>query len=202
MTTEEKLQHFLDFCMEDARARSAKMLDEYTDALEQSFTEHQADAKRRAEQQVRLESEKLEREMNKKLSIEQINIKRALGQKQDSLKEKLFVELRDMLAHYLETPEYRNLLEQQVKHAQEFAGNDELIIYIDPADETALNRLALHTNAEIRVSEYSFTGGIRAVIPSRHILIDNSFQTRLAEEKHEFHFELNAGSETGGRAND
>ena len=28
MTTDEKLQHFLDFCMEDSRARSAKMLDD------------------------------------------------------------------------------------------------------------------------------------------------------------------------------
>ena len=60
LTTEEKLQHFLDFCMEDARSRSAKMLDEYTAALEQTFAEHQADARRRAEQQVELESERIE----------------------------------------------------------------------------------------------------------------------------------------------
>ena len=90
MTTEEKLQHFLDFCMEDARSRSAKMLDEYTAALEQTFAEHQADARRRAEQQVELESERIEHETNKKLSLEQIGIKRELGHKQEELKDKIF----------------------------------------------------------------------------------------------------------------
>lgn len=81
LTTEEKLQHFLKFCMEDARTRSAKMLDEYTAALEQTFSEHQVDAKRRAAHQVDLESEQIEREINKKLSLEQIGMKRVFGKK-------------------------------------------------------------------------------------------------------------------------
>lgn len=190
MTTEEKLQHFLDFCMEDARSRSGKMLDEYTAALEQTFAEHQEDAKRRAEQQVALESERIEHETNKKLSLEQIGIKRELGHKQEELKDKIFVELKDVLAQYMETPEYTQLLEKQIRHAREFAGKDFFTIYIDPADETRLNQLAFHNSADIRVSEYSFMGGTRAVIPSRHILIDNSFQTKLEEAKRDFRFNL------------
>lgn len=198
MTTEEKLQHFLDTCMEDARTRSNRMLDEYTAALEEAFEEHQADSRHRADLQVRLETEKIERDMNKQLAIEQITIKRTLGHKQEELKDKLFVELKDMLANYLETPEYLHLLDRQVQHAVEFAGKDEVMIYLDPVDEDKLRRLALHYgNALIKISEYSFTGGTRAVIPARHILIDNSFQTKLAEAKEHFHFDLSltAGGE-------
>ena len=78
-----------------------------------------------------------------------------------------------------------------MKQAVEFAGNDQMIIYLDPVDEDKLNRLALHNgNAELRISEYSFTGGTRAVIPARHILIDNSFQTKLEEAREKFHFDL------------
>ena len=176
--------------MEDARNRSAKMLDEYTAALEQTFEEHQADARRRAEQQVELESERIEHETNKKLSLEQIGIKRELGHKQEELKDKIFVELKDVLEQYMETPEYTQLLEKQIRHAREFAGNEFFTIYIDPADETRLNRLALHNSADVRVSEYSFGGGTRAVIPSRHILIDDSFQTKLEEAKRDFRFNL------------
>lgn len=191
MTTEEKLQHFLDTCMEDARTRSNRMLDEYMAALETTFKEHQADSRHRADMQVRLESEKIERDINKQLAIEQIDIKRTLGHKQEELKEKLFVELKDMLANYLETPEYLRLLDKQVQHAVEFAGDDEVIIYLDPVDEDKVRRLALHHGkALIKISEYSFTGGCRAVIPARHILIDNSFQTKLAEAKENFHFDL------------
>lgn len=190
MTTEEKLQHFLEFCMEDARTRSGKMLDEYTAALEQTFAEHQADARRRAEHQVDLESERIEREINKKLSLEQISMKRDFGKKQDELKDKLFIELQDKLEAFMKTPGYTRLLEQQIREAKELAGKEFITIYIDPEDEDKINKLALYNSADIRVSEYSFLGGTRAVIPSRHILIDNSFQTKLAEAKHDFRFDL------------
>ena len=89
MTTEEKLQHFLDTCMEDARTRSNRMLDEYMTALEQTFEEHKADARRHADMLLRQETEKNQREINKKLSFEQIGIKRTLGMKQEELKDKL-----------------------------------------------------------------------------------------------------------------
>ena len=191
MTTEEKLQHFLDTCMEDARTRSNRMLDEYMTALEQTFEEHKTDSSHRAEMQLRQETEKIGREINKKLSIEQIGIKRTFGQKQEELKDKLFVELKDMLANFLETSEYQKLLEQQVSEAVKFAGDAPITIYLDPADETMARGLAVHHGkAQIKISEYSFNGGSRAVIPSRNILIDNSFQTKLEEARENFHFDL------------
>ena len=56
MTTEEKLQHFLDTCMEDARVRSGRMLDEYMTALENTFEEHKADTRRREKLQLSQET--------------------------------------------------------------------------------------------------------------------------------------------------
>ena len=200
MTTEEKLQHFLEFCMEDARSRSAKMLDEYTAALEEAFTEHQQNAIRRAEQQVELEKKQIERETNKKLSLEQINIRREFGKKQDELKEKLFQELLDRLTEYRKTPEYKALLNNQARKALELADKDFITIYIDPQDEEKLKDLSIPQSAELLMSEYSFMGGIRAVIPARHILIDNSFQTKLSEAKRDFRFDIK--DIMGGEAND
>ena len=190
MTTEEKLKHFQDICMEDARDRSAKMLDDYMAALEKSFEEHTADAKRRADMQVAMETEKLEREMNKRLSIAQLDLKREVSHKQEELKDKLFVELKDLLENFMDTADYQRLLECQVKAVKEFTGHAELIIYMDPSDQDKLQRIALHHNATIKVSEYSFMGGTRAVIPAKHILIDNSFETKLKEARHEFKFDL------------
>lgn len=190
MTTEEKLEHFQGFCMEDARNRSAKMLDEYMNALEQTFSEHQEDSKRHARMQLQWETEKIEREINKKLSIEQINLKRTLGHKNDELKDKLLVEVTDMLEHFMDTPEYQKLLEAQVANAKKVAGSEELIIYMDPVDEDKVRHIAFHQNMNIKVSEYSFMGGTRAVIPSKNILIDNSFQTKLEEVKQNFKFDF------------
>ena len=87
----------------------------------------------------------------------------------------------------METQDYQKLLEHQIQKAVEFADGAELIVYLDPVDEDKLQRLAMHHSAaQLKLSEYSFTGGTRAVIPSRHILIDNSFQTKLAEAKEKF----------------
>ena len=44
MTTDEKLQHFLDICMEDARDRGARVFDEYAQALDKTLEEHKASA--------------------------------------------------------------------------------------------------------------------------------------------------------------
>ena len=95
MTIEEKLKHFQDICMEDARDRSSRMLDDYMKALEKTFEEHKQAERKNADLQVKLETEKLEREINKKLSIEQLDLRREAGHRQDELKDKLFVELND-----------------------------------------------------------------------------------------------------------
>lgn len=190
MTTEEKLKHFQDICMEDARERSAKMLDDYMGALEEAYEEHTADARRRADMQVDGETEKLKREMNKHLSIGQLDLKREFSHRQEELKDKLFAELKDKLARFMETQDYQKLLEEQVRKAKAFAGEEELVIYMDPSDGDKAQRIALHHSAVIKVSEYSFNGGIRAVVPGKHILIDNSFETKLSEARHEFKFNL------------
>jgi ATP synthase, subunit E len=176
--------------MEDAREKSSRLYDEYAAALEQSFEEHKKEAARRLEMQLQGESEKLDREMNKKLALAQINLKRMLSKRQEELKDMLFVEVRNMLADFMATPDYPKLLEKQIQAAQKLAGSNDIIIYIDPADSPLLQRLSLTNRDAVRISEYSFLGGIRAVVPQSHILIDNSFQTKLEEAKHNFHFHL------------
>ena len=76
-------------------------------------------------------------------------------------------------------------------------------VYIDifsldgyPADEKKLHNLAMQHQADVRISEYSFLGGTRAVIPGKNILIDNSFQAKLAEARENFQFD--SAAQTGG----
>jgi len=189
MTTEEKLQHFLNSCTEDASTRSEKMLADYQAALEKTFAEHKEDALRRQAMELRTESEKIKREGNKQLSIEHMKLRKTIGEKQEELKDKLFVELKDKLDNFMETSAYHDLLEKQIKAAKEFAGDDEMTIYLDPADEDNLQRLALHHGVDLKISAYSFIGGTRAVIPGKNVVIDNSFASKIAEAKENFRFE-------------
>ncbi|MCI8853860.1 MAG: ATPase [Lachnospiraceae bacterium] len=188
MTIEEKLQHFNDYAMEDARLQSAEQLDEYQKALEQIFQEHKEEKRRQEELQIKTETEQIIRENNKEFSQEQTKIRREVRQKTEELKDKLFVEIKDRLGRFMDTPAYSEMLVRQMQEALEFAAGQEMILYLDPADSSKKMELEAKVQAPITVSQYSFSGGMRAVIPSKNILIDHSFETKLIEEKERFVF--------------
>lgn len=188
MTTEEKLRHFQEFTMQDARAKSSKMIDEYKESLNKIYEEHKTEKIRQAKYQIKTETESLERNKNKELSKQQLHIRRKLTRKQEELKDKLFEEVKDLLNDFRNNPAYDEYLITLIKDAKNFAKDEDIIIYIDPIDTSKKEMLEKETNVSLTISEYSFLGGIRAVITGRNILIDNSFETRLSEEKSNFTF--------------
>lgn len=190
MTTDDKLQYFLTICTEDAQGKSEHLLKEYSSSLEKNLEDHKREASRAAHLQLQGEREKLQRQMNKELALGQMNIKRRLSRRHDELKEKLFDEIKELLDCYRETPRYTELLKKQVEEALAFAAAEPIVVYLDPADVDKLAQITRPKSMEIQVSPDSFGGGIKAYIPSRHILIDQSFAAKLAEAKETFRFEL------------
>lgn len=190
MTIEEKLKHFENVCSGDAQQKYDAMISEYTASLEKLLTEHKEQASHQADLRVQAESEKIKRDMNRQLSVEQIRIKRVYSQKQEELKCKIFNELRDRLAQFMESSSYVKLLEVQIEKAMEFAGKAEVYVLLDPGDGGKQNLLGLRTGCEIRISDTSFMGGTKAVIASKNVLIDNSFETMLREAEESFQFVL------------
>lgn len=189
MTTEEKLQHFYDVAMESAREESQKALEDYRAALSQMLAEHKEDKRRNASTQLKLETENAKREINKALSAEQLHIKRRLSRKQQELREKLFMEVKDRLEAFMSSPDYLTWLEDKVREALEIAGEDEVQIYLTPADSSLAEALASRCHTPIQVSETAFMGGLKSIIPAKNILIDHTFKTLYENEKEEFNFD-------------
>lgn len=189
MTTQEKLQHFYDSTIAAANKRSAAMMEEYKSALEQVYQEHTEEVLRRADLEIKIETDKLKRQNNKELSMEQIQIKRILNKKHEELKEKLLVDIKNLLEEYMSTADYQLMLVKQIKEAKDFAKDEDIIIYIDPADSAKQAALEAAAGTAITVSEYSFMGGTRAVIPTKSVLIDNSFLSKLEELKQKLSIE-------------
>lgn len=189
LTIDKKLQHFSEVCIENARSNSSRTFEEYASALEKAFQEHKEEALRQTRIQLQAEQDKIEREINKELALEQMNQKRTVSIHHEELKEKLFMEVKDMLEQYKKTPAYINLLDKQFKAVQKFAGKKELLIYFDPSDSDKIIEFVQKYNTAVNISQYSFGGGLRAVIPEKNILIDYSFNSKLAEAKQKFSFE-------------
>ena len=178
MTTEEKLQNFYNHSLDSANREAERVIGDHQKALDKIFEEHKATARRQAEEEVAAETEKAKRDVNKTLSADQLHIRRKLSRKNLELKEKLFKK----------DPSYEEYLERKIREAVTFAGNDKLTLYLDPSDEAHKASLEQKLSVTLTISAMPFLGGVRAVIPEKNLLIDNSFETLLNEERENFIF--------------
>lgn len=189
MTIEEKLQHFYDSSIEEAYQEASQMIEEHKKNLDAMLSEHKRSRRQSAEAEVKAEAENARREVNKALSAQQLMIKRNWTKKQNELKDKLFAEVQNLLEDFVKTPEYDSYLCRKIKDAQDFAGEDELHIYLTPSDSSRLESISQKTGAAVRLADEEFIGGIRAIIPGKNILIDNSFREAFLACKKEFKFD-------------
>lgn len=186
MTLDEKLDNFYHSAIDDATAQSVKILESYELTLKEMAEEKKKSLKKQADQKIHTESDNLTREKNKKLSNEILNIKRTISEKTKEKVDILFDDVEKRLSSYMKTLEYQDFLVKKIKEAVSFANNDEVTIYINPTDAHLKPALEAATQVELTVSNIDFLGGIRCVIPEKHILIDNSFISKLKEEKSNF----------------
>ena len=189
MTTEEKLQHFYAVSIESAKEEADKAISEYRASLEEDLEKHKKEKKAASENQFKIESENAAREINKALSSEHLHIKRRLSKKHQELEEKLFEEVEEMLRAFLTSPEYAGWLEDKVKRALAAAEGDQIDIYLSSGDEALAGEIQQRTGIRPLISQSSFLGGIRAVIPEKNILIDYTLLTILETEKENFNFD-------------
>lgn len=84
---------------------------------------------------------------------------------------------------------YPQWLEEKIKEAQNIADSDEIQIYLSKIDENLKESIEAETGISIQLSEEPFMGGMRAVIPAKNILIDQTFLTMFESEKEEFNFD-------------
>ena len=189
MTTEEKLQHFYEVSMDTAREEATKVLDEYKAALETEMERHKQEKQAASESQFKIDSDNAAREINKALSAEHLHIKRKLSKIQQKLKESIFAEVEELLDDFSKKPEYTDWLEDKIKQSLEIAENDSVQIYLTAKDSAKAEELTKRTGITPLISETDFLGGIRAVIPEKNILIDNTFLTAFENEKERFNFD-------------
>lgn len=189
MTIDEKLQHFYEVSIDEAKEDAAQAIQAHKENLSQMLEEHKQSQRQTADAQVKAEAEHVRREVNKALSAEQITLKRNWSQKQEEMKQKLFAEVKALADKFMQTPEYDDYLCRKITEASAFAEGDEIHIFLSAADKDRLESLKEKTGVSLTVSEEAFTGGIRAEIPGKNILIDDSFSTDLENMCKEFKFD-------------
>ncbi len=186
MTLNEKLDNFYTSVIDSATAQSIEIIEEYSKALQKIREERYQAAIKRAKNTYRIEMDHILREKNRKLSKESLDLKRKVIERSAEIADCIFRDVELKLKEFMKTEAYRDYLAGKIKDALDFARGDEMIIYINPSDESLIPSLEEMTGAKLTLSNRDFFGGMRAVIPSRTILIDHSFLTKLAEAKNTF----------------
>ena len=189
MTIDEKLQHFYEVSIEEAKEDASQALEEHRQHLAKMLEDHKQTQRQNAEAQIKAETEHVRREVNKALSAEQINLKRDWSKKQEELKQKLFTEVKEKAVQFMTTPDYEEYLCRKIREAKDFAEDDEVQIFLSANDKDRLKTLIEKTGVPLQISQEDFLGGIHAEIPQKNILIDNSFSENLASMQQEFKFD-------------
>lgn len=188
MQIKEKLEVFRQSAIEVAQQESRTELEEYEKNCRRELEQFKKNKEQEMEHAFQMEEIKIHRKMNRKISEEISRQKRILDECQQQKKEKLFELVEQKLLEYQRTEAYDQYLEVQIKRAAEFAKTEEITIYINPTDVEKKEKLEQKTGVKLTVSQRDFGGGIRAVIHAKNILIDESFLTRLEQERNSYNF--------------
>lgn len=183
MTTDDKLKHFYEVSMESAMTKKDALVSDYKSGLDAEFENFKTEITAKYKNHEKAATEVLRQQFSKEFSLEQQHIRRKLTHKKDELKEKIFEEATAMLKEFLTTDAYTELLVREIKFSLSVAPKEPITIYIDPLDADKKEYLEQTTGTDITISGYSFGQGMRAIIPSKNILVDYSFNSKLNDLK-------------------
>lgn len=179
MTTEEKLHHFNSIILESTEAECNEAFEEYKKSMDKYFEAHKKERIEKLKLEESVEVDSIKRKASKDYTTEQLHIRRKINHKQEELKNKLLAEVEAHLEGFFATEEYKKLLLKQIDEAVRVARGEEIHIYLDARDEGLKEELEAASKRELIVDGRTFYGGIRAEIPKKNILIDNSFESKL-----------------------
>ena len=188
MTIQEKITHIREAAMAEARGQGNEIIENHRRALENIFETHRQEVSMQADTRIKTETASVRHQLNSAVSKGQLKLRRELSVVKNALKNDLFCEVRQMLEDYMKTDDYQTLLVDYIMKAAKFADGQPLTIYMNESDRDKKSLLEQRTGMKIMMSEEEFTGGIRAVIPGRNILIDYYFRGALEKEYEEFTF--------------
>ena len=193
LTQQEKIEHIKDAAMLEARMQANTIMEQHRKALENINEQHRAEALRQSETRIKAEITGSRQQLSMAASKAQLELKRELGKTQKRLKKQLFEEVNERLHEYMKTEAYKKLLISYVEKAARFANGEAMTLYINPSDKDKKEFLEEHTGMSLTVSKEDFTGGVRAVIHERNILIDYAFKGAVEREYDRFAFKGGTG---------
>ena len=186
MTLEEKLEKFKTSAIDNATKNCLLMIENYEQTAKSDFEEYKSQAQEKYKNTLKVKSQDIIKKKNQNLTKEKLEAKRLVNNKSLEIKNDLFSEITKKLQEYKKTPDYLNTLISEINKVIDFAKQSNFIVYLDPDDYSLKDTLEKETGITLTINEESFDGGIKAIIQDKNILIDESFASKIEEERSKF----------------
>lgn len=182
----EKLSAFEKTIMEDAKKEADEILAEFEANKNKLVHDMTRTAKKEADETIKAEKEKLEREENEQLSEASAAGKRELLNLRREIVDKVFAEIKKKIADFRKSDKYYEYLKNAVISGIDSVGEGEKIIFIDKNDSAYKEKLESEFKTAVKIENADFLGGARVSNTDRNIVCDNTVFDRLLEERDAF----------------
>ena len=170
MEINEKLEVFFGAAIGAANSQSESMLDEQKNIYQSAMEEHEQSCRDALKSSRRIFLEKQKKEVNRRNAEQTMAWKKDYQALKEQKTEELFEMVKEKLLSYRRTDAYEAFLLAQIGKAKEF---------ISPSDQERQAVLEEKSGCRVEIAEDEFSGGMRAVIPAKNVLIDESFAERM-----------------------
>jgi vacuolar-type H+-ATPase subunit E/Vma4 len=186
MEINEKLEIFSKAAIDAATMQSESILEEQKTAYQAEITAYRQKKQEQWEEREHILGEKVRKEVNREVSGQLMATKRKYHEAEEEKKDMIFKLAEQKIAEYRKSDAYYKDMCKLIEGAKREAGSESFTVYISAEDEGILDRLTHATKSDITVTKEKLGGGIRAVIPSKNIMIDETYATKLKRERETF----------------
>lgn len=187
MNADTKLEKLLSIVLKDAVAEKDKILSDLMQRKEQEYGTRELEILQTAYQKIQKNKAQIEKDCNERVSKTVIEGKQKLFLVREEIVSDVFAAVRNKLESYTKTEEYRKYLHTQLDNALELLGEGRIEVKVTPNDYDLTVRLC-SGRPEITVEKLpeSAIGGLTAQNLDKHIMIEETFSSKLEEQKDYF----------------
>ena len=187
MNTKTKESKFLDAINKYAEQQKAQITQEIEDYKNTKIEQATAQGLQDAYDLIREDIARRKAVIVNDLAKKELELRNDLFHERQSLADKVFEQAKEQLLAYTKTDDYTAFLTRSIKEIKEKCGTARCVISIAPFDEEKRDLIeGVLPDAQITVDPHILIGGIKANCPALGILMDDTLDARLEEQREWF----------------
>lgn len=187
MNTKTKESKFLDAINKYAEQQKAQITQEIEDYKNTKIEQATQQGLQDAYDLIRADIAQRKAVIVNDLAKKELALRNGLFRERQALADKVFDEAKEKLLAFTQSEEYSDFLRRSLEEIKAHCGTAQCVISIAPCDEEKRSLIeSVIPDAQITADNHILIGGIKANCPALGILMDDTLDARLEEQREWF----------------